>query len=47
MWVIQAVRLAIVIPIVVASWYFIEKPLMQWRRKALAPAPATGPPPPG
>ncbi len=47
MWVIQMVRLAIVIPIVVASWYFVEKPLMQWRRKALAPAPTAAPPSPG
>jgi len=47
MWVIQVVRLTIVVPIVVASWYLIEKPLMQWRRKALAPAPAASPPPPG
>ena len=39
MWVIQMVRLAIVIPIVVASWYFVEKPLMQWRRKALRARP--------
>jgi peptidoglycan/LPS O-acetylase OafA/YrhL len=47
LWLIELVRFAIVIPIVVASWYLIEKPLMRWRRKALAPgrAPTTSPPP--
>ncbi len=45
LWVIELVRFAIVIPIVVASWYLVEKPLMEWRRKALAPA-ATGSQPP-
>jgi peptidoglycan/LPS O-acetylase OafA/YrhL len=43
LWVIEVVRMAIVIPIVVASWYLIEKPLMQWRRKALNPIPAVEP----
>ncbi len=33
LWLIEVVRFAIVIPITVASWYLIEKPLMQWRRK--------------
>jgi peptidoglycan/LPS O-acetylase OafA/YrhL len=46
LWAIELVRFAIVIPIVVASWYLVEKPLMQWRRKALAPAPAATLPPP-
>jgi peptidoglycan/LPS O-acetylase OafA/YrhL len=46
LWVIELVRFAIVIPIVVASWYLVEKPLMQWRRKALAPVPAATQPPP-
>ena len=32
-WLIEVVRIAIVVPIVVASWYLVEKPLMQWRRK--------------
>ncbi len=45
LWLIELVRFAIVIPIVVASWYLIEKPLMQWRRKALAPAAAPPHPP--
>ena len=45
LWLIELVRFAIVIPIVVASWYLIEKPLMQWRRKALAPAAAPPRPP--
>jgi peptidoglycan/LPS O-acetylase OafA/YrhL len=46
LWVIELVRFAIVIPIVVASWYLVEKPLMQWRRKALAPVSAANGPPP-
>jgi peptidoglycan/LPS O-acetylase OafA/YrhL len=46
LWVIELVRFAIVIPIVVASWYLVEKPLMRWRRKALAPTSATTHPPP-
>jgi peptidoglycan/LPS O-acetylase OafA/YrhL len=37
-WVIEVVRMAIVIPLVVASWYLVEKPLMNWRRRALDPA---------
>jgi peptidoglycan/LPS O-acetylase OafA/YrhL len=45
LWVIELVRFAIVIPIVVASWYLVEKPLMQWRRKALAPVPGAPDPP--
>jgi peptidoglycan/LPS O-acetylase OafA/YrhL len=40
-WVIEVVRMAIVIPIVVASWYLIEKPLMQWRRNGLNPVRTT------
>jgi peptidoglycan/LPS O-acetylase OafA/YrhL len=46
LWVIELVLFAIVIPIVVASWYLVEKPLMQWRRKALAPGPAATDSPP-
>ena len=42
-WMIEVVRIALVIPLVVASWYLVEKPLMQWRRKALNPVPSTGP----
>jgi peptidoglycan/LPS O-acetylase OafA/YrhL len=38
LWLIEVVRMAVVIPIVVASWYLVEKPLMEWRRKALDPA---------
>jgi peptidoglycan/LPS O-acetylase OafA/YrhL len=41
-WVIEVVRLSMVIPLVVASWYLMEKPLMKWRRKALEPARAGG-----
>jgi peptidoglycan/LPS O-acetylase OafA/YrhL len=37
-WVIEVVRLAIVIPIAIASWYLMEKPLMNWRRRTLDPA---------
>jgi peptidoglycan/LPS O-acetylase OafA/YrhL len=38
-WLIEVVRIALVIPLVVASWYLVEKPLMQWRRRALTPTP--------
>jgi len=38
-WVIEIVRAGIVAPIVVASWFLVEKPLMQWRRRALGSAP--------
>ena len=41
-WVIEVVRLSMVIPLVVASWYLMEKPLMNWPRKALEPARAGG-----
>jgi peptidoglycan/LPS O-acetylase OafA/YrhL len=41
-WVIEVVRLSIVIPLTVASWYLMEKPLMKWRRKVLEPARAGG-----
>jgi peptidoglycan/LPS O-acetylase OafA/YrhL len=36
-WLIDLVRMAIVIPLAVASWYLMEKPLTKWRRKALDP----------
>jgi peptidoglycan/LPS O-acetylase OafA/YrhL len=35
LWLIDVVRIVIIVPIVIASWFLIEKPLMQWRRKAL------------
>jgi peptidoglycan/LPS O-acetylase OafA/YrhL len=38
MWVVQVVRFAILIPLVVASWYLMEQPLMRWRRRTLEPA---------
>lgn len=38
MWVVQVVRFAILIPLVVASWYLMERPLMRWRRRTLEPA---------
>ena len=42
-WQLDVVRMAIVIPIAVASWYLMERPLMRWRRKALSPAPTADP----
>jgi peptidoglycan/LPS O-acetylase OafA/YrhL len=36
-WQVEVVRMAIVIPITVGSWYLIEKPLMKWRRRTLDP----------
>jgi peptidoglycan/LPS O-acetylase OafA/YrhL len=36
-WELDVVRMAIVIPIAVASWYLMERPLMRWRRRELAP----------
>jgi len=38
MWVVQVVRFAILIPLVVISWYLMEQPLMRWRRRRLEPA---------
>ena len=35
-WTINAVRIAILIPLCAASWFLMEKPLMQWRRRALS-----------
>jgi peptidoglycan/LPS O-acetylase OafA/YrhL len=37
-WVMEGARLAIIIPIALASWYLVERPLMLWRRRALEPA---------
>ncbi len=37
-WLIEPVRMAIVIPLAVASWYLMEKPLTKWRREKLDPA---------
>jgi peptidoglycan/LPS O-acetylase OafA/YrhL len=34
-WELDVVRMAIVIPIAVASWYLMERPLTRWRRRAL------------
>ncbi len=34
----ELVRLAVIMPIAVASWYLMEKPLMKWRRSRLDPA---------
>ncbi len=39
-WAIETVRLAIILPFSAASWYLMERPLMRWRRKTLAPSPA-------
>jgi peptidoglycan/LPS O-acetylase OafA/YrhL len=35
-WLIETLRLVIVFGIALASWYLIERPLMRWRRRALA-----------
>jgi peptidoglycan/LPS O-acetylase OafA/YrhL len=32
-WTINAVRIAILVPLVVGSWYLMERPLMRWRRR--------------
>ncbi len=45
-WLVEVVRMAIVIPITLASWYLIEKPLMKWRRRTLDPGHTATPTPP-
>jgi peptidoglycan/LPS O-acetylase OafA/YrhL len=35
-WVMETVRLVIIISLAVASWYLVERPLMKWRRRAVA-----------
>ncbi len=37
-WVMEAARLAIIVPLALASWYLMERPLMRWRRSTLDPA---------
>jgi peptidoglycan/LPS O-acetylase OafA/YrhL len=39
-WPSELVRLAIIFGLAAASWYLLERPLMRWRRRALAAAPA-------
>jgi peptidoglycan/LPS O-acetylase OafA/YrhL len=36
-WVVNVVRMMIVIVLAGASWYLMEKPLTKWRRRELAP----------
>lgn len=35
-WPLEAIRLAIIFGIALTSWYLVERPLMRWRRRALA-----------
>ncbi len=35
-WPMEAVRLAVVFAIALASWFLVERPLMRWRRRTLA-----------
>ncbi len=35
-WPVEVLRLAVVFGIALASWYLVERPLMRWRRRALA-----------
>jgi peptidoglycan/LPS O-acetylase OafA/YrhL len=35
-WPVEALRLAIIFTIALLSWYLVERPLMRWRRRALA-----------
>jgi peptidoglycan/LPS O-acetylase OafA/YrhL len=35
-WPVEALRLAVVFAIALASWYLVERPLMRWRRRRLA-----------
>jgi peptidoglycan/LPS O-acetylase OafA/YrhL len=37
---IEVARIGFNVPILFASWFLIEQPLIQWRRKALESAPA-------
>lgn len=41
-WVLDPVRILIVLLLALASWYWLERPLTRWRRRELAPA-APGP----
>jgi len=43
-WVLDPLRMAIVIPLAAASWYLMEKPLTRWRRRRLDPSRPTQPP---
>jgi peptidoglycan/LPS O-acetylase OafA/YrhL len=36
-WPMEAVRLAIIVGLAVASWYLVEQPLLIWRRRTLDP----------
>jgi peptidoglycan/LPS O-acetylase OafA/YrhL len=35
-WPLEGLRLAIIFGIALVSWYLVERPLMRWRRRALA-----------
>ena len=35
-WPVEALRLTIIFTIALLSWYLVERPLMRWRRRALA-----------
>jgi peptidoglycan/LPS O-acetylase OafA/YrhL len=35
-WAYETVRLAIIMTLAFASWYLVEQPLMEWRRKRFA-----------
>ncbi len=39
-WAYQTVRLVVIGALALASWYFVEQPLMAWRRRAFEPTPA-------
>jgi peptidoglycan/LPS O-acetylase OafA/YrhL len=41
-WTINAVRMAILVPLAAGSWYLMEQPLMRWRRRAEAATPTDG-----
>jgi peptidoglycan/LPS O-acetylase OafA/YrhL len=52
-WPVELLRLAITFGVALTSWYLVERPLMRWRRRALAEksrsrvprgVPTTGPP---
>jgi peptidoglycan/LPS O-acetylase OafA/YrhL len=36
-WVMMAARMAIIVPLALASWYLMERPLRRWRRSTLDP----------
>jgi peptidoglycan/LPS O-acetylase OafA/YrhL len=35
-WPLEFLRLAIIFGVALASWFLVERPLMRWRRRALA-----------